>query len=110
MCSTLSDRVARVVVPPAIARSLSKPRSGDGVSDESASPSRDAHRPEPSAVTSSFDEVFAAGGLRVIKVPVRSLRANAFAERFAVKAAGSTDVEISSSNDALPAKPVPKNT
>jgi transposase InsO family protein len=32
--------------------------------------------------SSAFDEVFTAGGVRIIKTPVRSPQANAFAERF----------------------------
>jgi transposase InsO family protein len=33
--------------------------------------------------TSVFDEVFAGSGMRIIKTPVRSPKANSFAERYA---------------------------
>jgi len=38
-------------------------------------------RDRDSKCTAAFDEVFAGTGTRVIKIPVRSPRASAFAER-----------------------------
>jgi putative transposase len=33
-------------------------------------------------LASGFDEVFRAGGIRIIRTPIRAPRANAFADRF----------------------------
>jgi transposase InsO family protein len=40
------------------------------------------HPARDSKFTAAFDEVFAGNGMRIIKTPVRSPRANSFAERY----------------------------
>jgi transposase InsO family protein len=52
------------------------------VLEERVHPCKFLVRDRDTEFTSSFDEVFRAEGIRIVRIPVRAPRANAYAERF----------------------------